>query len=155
MEAVRTVKPKAPSIGGFIREEGVEVAIRALSIVGGSGQAILGISLCSTVAGCVLGGPLIVLGASNVQKGITGRDGFGRNTIKAVLGNKQGDIAFGVINVGASIGGLVRPVLKQGARPLFKAIPDDFEPAIQGITDVGLSIEILTNTATVVDTLNK
>jgi type VI secretion system secreted protein VgrG len=85
--------------------------------------------LCSTVAGCAIGAPIATLGASNIQEGLTGEDGFARDVFQSVLGERTGDLTFGVVNLGTSIGGLARPVLKTSARPLFRTIPSDFEPA--------------------------
>ena len=40
------------------------------------------------------------LGVSNIQEGFSGSDGFARNGFQVVLGENEGDLAFGVINLG-------------------------------------------------------
>ena len=140
---------------GFLREEGLNVLSRTLTTIGGGGQALLGGALCTTVAGCALGGPLATLGASNIQEGLTGEDGFARNAFQSVLGQNSGDLAFGAVNLGTSIGGLARPVLKQGARPLFRTIPDDFQPAFRQATTTGLAVEGASSILNIYDTLQR
>lgn len=142
-----------PSIGGFIRQEGVNVVIRTFTTIGGGGQVLLGGALCSTVAGCAIGAPVATLGASNIQEGLTGEDGFARDAFQSVLGERAGDLTFGVVNLGTSIGGLARPVLKTTARPLFRTIPSDFESAYRQATTTGLVLEGIGSTLNIYDTL--
>jgi len=87
---------------------GVNAISRALTVVGGGGQVLLGGALCSTVAGCVFGAPIATLGASNIQEGITGQNGFARDGFQALFGEKTGDLAFGAVNLGTSVTGLGR-----------------------------------------------
>lgn len=146
---------QGPSFLGFLKEEGLNVLSRTLTTFGGGGQVLLGGALCITFAGCALGGPLAALGASNIQEGLTGEDGFARDAFQSVLGENSGGLAFGVVNLGTSIGGLARPVLKQGARPLFRTVPSDFQPAFRQVTNIGLGAEVLSSGANIVDTIDR
>lgn len=134
---------------------GVNAISRALTVVGGGGQVLLGGALCSTVAGCVFGAPIATLGASNIQEGITGQNGFARDGFQALFGEKTGDLAFGAVNLGTSVTGLGRVVLKQGVRPLFRTIPSDFEPAFRQATGAGLAVEGATSASGVIDTIDR
>ena len=124
-----------------LAEKSVDVLSRTLTTVGGGGQVLFGGALCTTIVGCTLGAPIATLGASNIQEGITGQDGFARYGFQFLFGENSGDWAFGAVNLGTSIGGLARPVLKHGIRPLFRTIPRDFEPAFRQATSTGLTVE--------------
>ena len=128
---------------------------RTLTAFGGAGQVLLGGALCTTGVGCGLGIVITTLGASNIQEGLTGEDGFARDAFQSVLGEDEGDIAFGAVNLLTSVSGLARPVLKKTARPLFNKIRSDFVPAYKQATNVGLGAEAMSSGSNIVDTLDR
>ncbi len=83
--------------------------------MGGVGQIGAGVAACSTVAGCVVGAPLIVLGVSNVGEAATGflhPNGEGFNLTQAALqegfslSGETATAANAVVNLSADIAGL-------------------------------------------------
>jgi len=146
-------------IGNFIKDEGLNVLGRTFTVVGGGGQVLLGGGLCTTGLGCVLGAPIATLGASNIQEGLTGEDGFVRDFAQDILGETNGDYAVGALNLGTSIGGLSRSVLKpiptSQSRPLFYNIPNDYAPAFTQSTNVGLGVEGIGSVLNLYDTYDR
>ena len=74
--AIETIKVEAIILGNFIRDEGLDVLLRWATAVGGASQIFAGAVLSSTGYGAILGIPLMTLGSSNFQEGLTGEPGF-------------------------------------------------------------------------------
>lgn len=98
-------------IGNFIQDEGLNVLGRTLTTVGRGAQVLLGGALCTLGLGSAIGAPIATLGASNIQEGLTGQDGFVRDGAQALFGQTTGDYIVGGANLATSIGGLSRSVL--------------------------------------------
>lgn len=127
--------------------------------MGGAGQIGTGLALCSTLAGCVAGAPLIALGVNNIQEGLSGQGGFLRNLAESgasQLGfsERTGSIAFSIADATTSIGGLLRSVPKQGrivlesgfrTQPirLFRSIPSDLERNFNQLTKFAIGRELV------------
>jgi len=126
--------------------------------LGGAGQIGTGLALCSTLAGCVAGAPLIALGVNNIQEGLSGQDGFLRNLAESGAGQlgfseRTGSIAFSVFDAGTSIDALTLKVPKLGSvifddgfrtKPirLSRSLPSDFEPAFKQLTQFAIFREL-------------
>lgn len=76
-----------------------------------------------------------------------------------MLGETNGDYAVGALNLGTSIGGLSRSVLKpiptSQSRPLFYNIPSDYAPAFTQATNVGLGVEGIGSVLNLYDTYDR
>lgn len=119
-----------------------DLVYRSASVIGGTGQIMLGGAICSTAVGCAAGAPIALLGASNIQEGLTGENGFVREASISTLGDAFGNLAVDAVNIGSSIGGLLRPVLKPGAWKLFHYIRSDYVPHYAAMTNTGLTAEL-------------
>jgi RHS repeat-associated protein len=135
-------EPCAPNgtIAGFLAQHGAEVVDRALSIVGGAGQMALGGAICSGVATCAGGAILAAHGASNLYEGATGTSSLLREGYDAVLGS-AGEIAYSLVDIGTSVYGLTRSVVKPGTWKLFRNISSDYVPAFKTMTGAELITE--------------
>ncbi|WP_083915660.1 RHS repeat-associated core domain-containing protein [Thiofilum flexile] len=139
----------------------ISYGLRTLGFVGGAAQAGLGGALCSTVAGCVLGAPIIGLGASNMYEAYTTEDGPARKLTYTVVGKEYGDLAYAGVNIG---GGLARPVLRQNTLnnyPYMRSIngrnsfPGDYEMAIRQVSRIGFSSEVVFSSDAIRDAYNR
>lgn len=124
-------------------------------MIGGAGQVLLGGAVCAGVVTCAGGAGLMAYGFSNIQEGFTGEDGFLRNQFQTAFGETNGDLAFGAINLGTSIGGLTRPVLRSDSWSLFRSVPSDYVSAYTTSTTMGLTIEALSSGAGIIDTISR
>lgn len=128
------------TVSEFIEQHGAEIVDRTLSIAGGAGQVVLGGAICSGVATCVGGGVLAAHGVSNVYEGVTGTSSLLRDGYQAVLGS-VGNIAYSLVNIGTSVYGLTRSVVKPGTWKLFRNISSDYIPASKTMTGTELITE--------------
>jgi RHS repeat-associated protein len=156
--------PAAPVVfqAGFLSapDDILQAASQGAALLGGAGQIGTGLALCSTVAACVAGAPLIALGVNNIQEGLSGQDGFLRNLAEGgarELGFSEstGSIAFSIADATTSIGGLLlrsvpkqgRIVLESGFRTqpirLFRSIPSDFERNFNQLTKFAIGRELV------------
>ena len=146
-------------VGGFIREEGINVLLRTGQVIGGAGQAYLGTVICSGGVTCAVGGLLVLKGGDNIQAGLRGADSLSEELLVDATGSEQaGKLINAGVDLGTSVGGLVRSVPKMNSlgRPtvrLFGKDPTDLEPAIKQASNGALLIEGVTSTTTIIDTI--
>ena len=138
----------------------VENGGRVITGVGGTIQVVTGAALCSTGAGCLLGGPLIAHGANNIYEGVTGQDGLLRDgyqaASEALTGDaRYGDLAYGVADAAMSLQGATKMVLKPDSWKLFRNIPSDYTRAFNVTSSTALTTNFVVDTNTVVDTYNR
>ncbi|MFG6668768.1 RHS repeat-associated core domain-containing protein, partial [Halomonas sp. HNIBRBA4712] len=135
------------------RDNAWEYANTAANYLGGAGQIMTGAAFCSTVAGCMLGGPMIGLGVNSLQEAYTGEDGYIRSAAIASGGEKMGNLAVDTANLGTSVGGLTRKVVSPDSWRLFRNISTDYVRNYETMSRGGLLIEAgsgtlgITNTA--------
>ncbi|MFZ0544759.1 MAG: RHS repeat-associated core domain-containing protein, partial [Candidatus Promineifilaceae bacterium] len=133
-----------PTFWGFVQEDGWDVVSRTLQVVGGTGQAALGASMCVSVVGCVGGAAIAIKGVDNVQAGFRGDDSFTRQALIAATGSRRaGSIIDAGLDLATSLAGTLRPIPKLGPlgnprRSFFVRDPSFFEPAINQATDFSL-----------------
>ena len=150
-----------PSLGGFIREESLDVLLRTGQVIGGIGQILLGGAICSGGPTCALGGVLAAKGLDNAQAGLRRTDSVAQQILVDATGSEQaGGLINAGLDLGTSVGGLVRGVPKIGSlglpvRPLFNPQPSVLEPAFRQATTTGLTAEGLTSTATIYDAVRQ
>ncbi|MET1256837.1 DUF4225 domain-containing protein [Aliikangiella maris] len=133
---------------------------RVITTVGGTIQVVTGAGLCSTGLGCVLGAPLIAHGANNIYEGVTGEDGLLREGYQAasklLTGDEvYGDYAYGAVDVGTSLGGATKLVLKPDSWKLFRNIPSDYTRAYSVTAPTALVTNAVVDTNTIIDTYNR
>ncbi len=128
------------TITDFLQQHGSEVVFRTLDIMGGAGQTLLGAGVCSGGPSCVGGVLLAAHGASNIYEGVTGSGSILRDGYHAVLGS-AGDLAYSAVNIGSSVYGLTRSVLRPGTWSLFRNISSDYVPAFRTMTRGELLVE--------------
>lgn len=133
---------------------------RVITTAGGAIQVATGVGLCSTGIGCALGAPLIAHGANNIYEGVTGEDGLLRDGYQAasqlLTGDETyGDYAYGAVDVGTSLGGATKLVLKPNAWKLFRNIPSDYTRAFNVTAPTALVTNAVVDLNTVVDTYNR
>ena len=128
---------------------------RILTTVGGGAQVVAGGLMCTMGIGCVAGAALIAHGANNLYEGISGNDGALRQGYQALLGKDAGNIAYGVVDVGTSVTGLVKAVAKPGTWKLFKNIPSDYVRGYQATSAPALTGEIAVDVNTISDTYHR
>lgn len=129
--------------------------MRTATTVGGGGQVLLGGALCTTVLGCSIGAPVATLGASNIQEGLSGEPGFVRAASQELFGNTAGDLIVDGANLGSSVGGLARPVLREDTFKLFRNISSDFVPNYTTATRTGLVSEVASSSVSTADSINR
>ncbi|MGP9737737.1 MULTISPECIES: RHS repeat-associated core domain-containing protein [Halomonas] len=156
LNAWEAIKFHSRMIPRFIRDEGMAVLTRTVTVVGGGGQVLLGGALCKTVVGCVAGAPIAGLGVSNIQEGFSENgNGFAREAAVNQLGEQWGNLAVDGANLGTSVGGLLRPVQSPGTFKLFRSLPKDFIPAYQNATRNSLLLETVPSSIGLRDAANK
>ncbi len=131
-----------------------------LTAAGGVGQVTGGAAMCLTGAGCLPGSFLMAHGANNIYEGVTGEDGWLRkgyqNVGEFITGDsRSGDFAYGVLEVGMSIHGSIKLVLKADSWKLFRNIPSDYERAYKSIGNKSLLFDTSVDEVTVEDTYNR
>jgi len=148
-------KANEPSVLGFIKEEGVNVLLRTGQVIGGAGQVLLGGAICTGGVTCAAGGGLALKGADNIQAGLRGTDSVSQQLLVEATGSEQaGTLINAGLDLGTSVGGLVRSVPKINSlgnptRSLFVRDPANFEPAINQATRNALTIEAFSSGSTI------
>ncbi|CAM3649110.1 type VI secretion system tip protein VgrG [Halomonas sp. FME1] len=126
---------------GPFRDNAWEYVNTAANYVGGAGQIMTGAAFCSTVAGCMLGGPMMGLGVNNVQEAYTGENGYIRSAAIAAGGEQMGSLAVDTANLGTSVGGLSRKVVSPDSWKLFRNIRSDYVRKYETMSRGGLTVE--------------
>jgi len=121
--------------------QSIEIGRKGAGFIAGVFQVAAGVTVCASpaVVLCgVAGLPMIAHGANNIYENgenlLTGRsdsEGWVRKgyqvAAKSVGGSKQdGNVAYGVSDIGLSVYGMTRMVLRAGAWRLFRYIPSDY-----------------------------
>jgi len=141
---------------GFVDEEGLNVLLRTGAVIGGAGQVALGAGICYGSGGlaCVGGAYIGSHGLNNIYEGFSGNDGLVRQAYKGILGEKTGQIAYGVIDIGTSISASSTAVLKPDSWKLFRYIPEDYVRGVSTMTNAQVVRESTLVIGTVIDTAN-
>lgn len=141
-----------------------EVAKKGAGAVAGGMQMLTGAGICYGSAGTlclVLGAPMMLHGANNIYE--NGRnlledrndtEGPTRMVYQAIAkgfgqSEREGNIAYGSLDIGLSIYGLGRHVLKPDAWRLFRYVRTDYVRSYKNMGAGALSFEIYTNLQTV------
>lgn len=141
-----------------------EVARKGAGAVAGGMQILTGAGICYGSAGTlclILGAPMMLHGANNIYE--NGRnlledrndtEGPTRKVYQAIakgLGQseREGNIAYGSLDIGLSIYGLGRHVLKPDAWRLFRYVRTDYVRSYKNMGAGALSFEIYTDLQTV------
>ena len=133
---------------------------RIITTVGGAAQVATGAALCTTGLGCIAGAAMVAHGANNIYEGVTGNDGVLRDGYQAAsefaTGDASyGDMAYGTIDVGMSLSGATKLVLKPDSWKLFRNIPTDYTRAFTLTTTPALISNSVIDVNTIYDTYNK
>ncbi|AKF53473.1 Protein of unknown function (DUF4225) [Pseudomonas syringae pv. syringae HS191] len=132
------------------------IAQKSVGLVAGAFQFVAGAGICYASVGtlCVLGGGLLMAhGANNVYEngrnlwdGSTNTEGPVREAYQGAAkfmgaGEAEGNIAYGVADLGLSAFGLARTVLKPDAWRLFKYVRTDYVRGYTEASKKGLFLE--------------
>ncbi|MFA0813741.1 hypothetical protein, partial [Microbulbifer epialgicus] len=154
-------KAQGPSFAGFLREEGVNILLRTGQAVGGAGQVLLGFAVCSGGVTCAAGAVIAAKGADNFQAGIRGTDSVSQQVLVDLTGSeKAGTLINAGLDLGTSVGGLVRSVPKISAygtpynATWYKGVPGYYEPAFNQATNTALTIELFSSGSTIYSTVD-
>ena len=137
-------------------------ALEVGGLITGASMVITGAGICygSALTACALGAPMAAHGVNNVYENATnlasGRtDAVGplRKIYHGVAataggGEKHGNIAYGVVDIGLSGYGVLRLVKKPGAWQLFKSIRSDKVRAFRTMNKSTLFLEMIMSTWT-------
>lgn len=164
LEDVRSGRLRADEGLKVIKTDYVALGLSALDYtkkgvggVAGGFQIAAGGALCATVAGCTLGLPLALHGVNNVyENGMnirTGRDDavgpvkymYQKGAMLLGGSPSDGNIAYGLGDIGFSIHGIFRKVVKPGTFKLFKYISTDYVPAYNVMKARALWFEVFSN----------
>jgi hypothetical protein len=141
-----------------------EVAKKGAGAVAGGMQILTGAGICYGSAGTLclfLGGPMMLHGANNVYENgrnlledRTDTEGPTRKVYQAIAkgfgqSEREGNIAYGSMDIGLSIYGLGRHVLKPDAWRLFRYVRTDYVRSYKNMGAGALSFEIYTDLQTV------
>ncbi|MDI3358017.1 DUF4225 domain-containing protein [Pseudomonas sp. UYIF39] len=141
-----------------------EVAKKGAGAVAGGMQILTGAGICYGSAGTLclfLGGPMMLHGANNVYENgrnlledRTDTEGPTRKVYQAIAkgfgqSEREGNIAYGSLDIGLSIYGLGRHVLKPDAWRLFRYVRTDYVRSYKNMGAGALSFEIYTDLQTV------
>lgn len=133
-----------------------EIAKKGAATIAGGMQFLTGAGICYGSAGtfCLLvGGPMMLHGANNVYEGgrnlLEGRNDTTGPTRKAYHGlakiagksEREGNIAYGSLDIGMSVYGLNRLVLRPDAWRLFRYVRTDYVRAYRTMTPKALLLE--------------
>ena len=110
--------------------------------------------------GCAAGAPLAAHGANNIYEGVSGKDGLLRDGYQAVSkgltgSEAYGDMAYGTADVGMSLHGATKLVLKPDAWKLFNYIPSDYTRSFSLMTTPALISNSVVDANTIYDTYSK
>lgn len=134
-----------------------EIAMKGAGLIAGVLQMVTGGSICYFSAGslCAVAGlPLMAHGANNTYENarnlMSGRkdsEGYvrkGYQVLANVAGgsDREGNVAYGVVDIGLSIYTMRRLVLKPGAWRLFRYVRDDYAKAYMTMGRKALVFEI-------------
>ncbi|WP_447927012.1 RHS repeat-associated core domain-containing protein [Vreelandella sp. EE27] len=139
---------------GPVIEKAWGYADTAANYLGGAGQIMTGGAMCMTVAGCMLGGPLIGLGANSIQEAYTGEVGYIRSAAISVGGEQAGNLAVDTANLGTSVGGLTRKVVSPDTWRLFRNINADYVRNYETMSRGGLLLEAGSGTIGVTNSID-
>ncbi|PSS57689.1 DUF4225 domain-containing protein [Pseudomonas sp. BBP2017] len=122
-------------------DQSLEIGRKGAGVIAGVFQVAAGATICASpaIVLCGLAGlPMIAHGANNIYENgenlLTGRsdsEGWVRKGYQAAAtsmggSTRDGNIAYGVSDIGLSVYGMTRMVLRTGAWKLFKYIPSDY-----------------------------
>lgn len=146
---------------GLRKVEAEHKTLRRLSlevggVISGASMVTTGVGICYITAGtaCALGGaPMIAHGANNAYENLSNlvrrrtdtvgplRNAYQSTAIAAGGSAREGNIAYGVVDVVLSIYGLARLVKKDGAWKLFHTIRPDYTRAYKLMNKHALLLE--------------
>lgn len=141
-----------------------EVAKKGAGAVAGGMQILTGAGICYGSAGTLclfLGGSMMLHGANNVYENgrnlledRTDTEGPTRKVYQAIAkgfgqSEREGNIAYGSLDIGLSIYGLGRHVLKPDAWRLFRYVRTDYVRSYKNMGAGALSFEIYTDLKTI------
>lgn len=141
-----------------------EVAKKGAGAVAGGMQILTGAGICYGSAGTLclfLGGSMMLHGANNVYENgrnlledRTDTEGPTRKVYQAIAkgfgqSEREGNIAYGSLDIGLSIYGLGRHVLKPDAWRLFRYVRTDYVRSYKNMGAGALSFEIYTDLQTI------
>lgn len=155
-EGLRAIKNEQRSL----LNQSLEIGQKGIGIVAGALQMATGIGICYVSVGtlCLIAGvPLMAHGANNIYEG--GRNlmteqsdtvGPVRSAYQTAAfamghGEREANIAYGSVDIGLSVYGAVRHVLKPDAWRLFRYIPTDYARSYKTMTPTTLAAEAFTD----------
>ncbi len=84
--------------------------LRLMQVSGGSAEAMLGASMCATVAGCYIGSSLIAYGLNNVYEGAHQKPGIIRQGHHNLFGETAGEWTYLAIDLSFATYGFLKPI---------------------------------------------
>lgn len=152
-EALLEIKSEQRSL----LDQSLEIGRKGAGFIAGVFQVAAGAAICTSpaIALCgVAGLPMIAHGANNIYENgenlLTGRtdsEGWVRQGYQAVAKSmggtpQDGNIAYGFADIGLSVYGMARMVLKTGAWRLFKYIPSDYVRSYTTMSGTAIVFEV-------------
>lgn len=141
----------------YLLKQSSEVVMKGAGLIAGVLQIVTGGSICYFSAGslCAVAGlPLIAHGANNAYenarnliKDSTDSEGYVRKGYQLLAtmnggSDRDGNIAYGVVDIGLSVYTMRRLVLKPGAWRLFRYVRDDYVKSYMAMGRKALVFEI-------------
>jgi len=134
------------------------IALQSLGIVAGGFQIAGGAAMCVGSGGlaCTLGVITVAHGANNIYengrnmvKRSSDTQGPLRQVYQNIAGSEsRGNLAYGMADIGLSIYGAVRPVLKPDAWRIFKYVKADYEMSVKQSSTRALLVDASAGIAT-------
>lgn len=138
-----------------LAEQAADILLKGIEVLGALMQIVAGVSLCLTSGGfaCVFGVPMIFHGFGNLEQSV-GEAVYGKSYVNMTRKGYQyvadflgyskevGDIAFYTVDIGLSIRGMSKLVVKKDAWKLFRYLRDDLERAYKQTSKTFLAMEI-------------
>ncbi|OCG48017.1 hypothetical protein A9G35_02665 [Gilliamella sp. Choc5-1] len=98
-------------------DQSIHWGSRGLSVLGGFGLMRMGVAMCSTGGGCILGSYVVAHGVNSIQEGITDEDGFLKSVYQNAaerlgMSKEAGSLAYDLVDIGISAHGKLKLVPK-------------------------------------------
>ena len=139
-------------------EQSRRIALQGLGVVAGGFQIAGGAATCIGTVGwaCPVGVLTVMHGANNIyengrnlREGKSDTKGPLRKLYQSATGSElSGNIAYGTVDMGLSIFGIIRPVLKPDAWRLFKYLKSHKEAAFRQTSSTALGVDAAADAAT-------
>lgn len=156
-EGLRVIEAERKSLA----DQGFEMSKNLIGISAGAFQIAGGAQLCRNRITCPIGVLSILHGGNNIYENganlVTGRSdteglvkmGYQKAAITLGYEKRHGNIAYGVMDISLSAHGVLRNIVRPGARRLFRYINTDYVRAYKIMGIGALGFEAVSNALTI------